>query len=127
MLSAGIAANAAVSKRRNAASVVAVRERGLARRRDVGAEAPQRVEPDARAQHEHAAVPVVAAVGEVALGGGEVGLLDEGGDRAATSPASAAALGADVAVAGVGPLRPDAEDDDAARGGRAHRLRAAPP
>ena len=46
-----------------------------------GRKRPQRGEPDARAQHEHAAVPVVAAVGEVALGGRQVGLLDEGGDR----------------------------------------------
>ena len=59
---------------------------------DVGAEALERGQPDRGAQHEHAAVPVVAAVGEIALGGGEVGLLDEA-RRPARQPRSPAARG----------------------------------
>ena len=47
-----------------------------------GAEALQRGQPHRGAQHEHAAVPEVAAVGQVALRGGQVGLLDEARDAA---------------------------------------------
>ena len=96
-------------------------ERRFARRGDVGPEAAQRIQPHARAQDEHAAVPVVAAIGDVALRRRQVGLLDEGSDRPRFLGGALYRAGADVAVAGVRPLRPDAENDDAAERGGAHR------
>jgi hypothetical protein len=44
---------------------------------DVGAKALQRLQPVGSAQHEDAAVPEVAALGQVAPGGVGIGLLDE--------------------------------------------------
>ena len=76
---------------------------------DVGPETFDRRQPDRRAQHEHPGVPVVAAVGDVSSRGRQVGLLDEARDRRA-------AVGADVAVAGLGPVGGDAEDHDRAVG-----------
>ena len=69
-------------------------------------------EPGAGAHHEEAAVPKVFAAIEIALGGGGVGLFDEGSDGLA----AVGALGAeaDVAVAGLGAVGDDAEGDDGA-------------
>ncbi len=120
MLSAGIAANALASKRRNDASAAAVRQAASLAVAMSERKRRERGEPDARAQHEHAAVPVVAAVGEVALGRRQIGLFDERGDS--DGAFVRLAFGADVAVTGVGAIGPDAEDDDAAAGRGAHRL-----
>jgi hypothetical protein len=88
-------------------------------RGDVGPQPLERGQPDAGAQHEHAGVPVVAAVVDVAARGRRVGLLDECGDFMHAGAGRAA--GADVAVAGLGPVGAHAEDHDVAGGGLAHR------
>ena len=69
-------------------------------------------------QHEDATVPEVVAGGEIALGGFRIRLLEEGIhlERAAAEPIERRAL-ADVAVAGVGVRRLDAEQHQAAGGG----------
>ena len=78
---AGIAANASVRSEGRRRRCVAARERGLARRRDVGAKAAQRVEPDARAQRRRCRRSSSSCRRRGSLRGREVGLLDEGGDR----------------------------------------------
>jgi hypothetical protein len=95
------------------AVVAARREGGAASARDVGPEALQRRHPHRGLEHEHAGVPEVAALGEVLLRRGQIGLLDELRDLGA--------VGADVAVAGFGAVGADAEDDDGAFGRRLHR------
>jgi hypothetical protein len=47
---------------------------------DVGPELLQRLQPDRGFEHEHAGVPVVAALLQVTFSGGQVGLFDEGSD-----------------------------------------------
>jgi hypothetical protein len=74
------------------------------------------LQPGARPDHEEAAVPEVFAAVEVTLGGGGVGLFDEGRDGLAAIGAVGAA--ADVAVAGLGAVGHDAEGDDGALEGR---------
>ena len=79
----------------------------------------QRLQPDRCANHEHAGVPVEAAVGQIALGGGQIGLLDE---LRHLVRAAAGVVGADVAEAGFRPIGRDAEDHDLAVGGNPDRL-----
>ena len=61
------------------------------------------------AEHEHAAVPVEAAVGDEAFGGVAVRLLDEALDLVAVIHARQRLAAADVAVAGLGRGRDHAE------------------
>src|SRR4029450_12950621 len=86
-----------------------------------GSDPRQLAEIGARAQQEDAAVPEERAAVDEALGGLAVGLLDEAvdGEHAITAAERLAAL--DVAVAGVGTNRLDAEGDQPAllRGGQA--------
>ena len=85
---------------------------------DVGAEGLQRLHPHRGLQHEHAAVPEVAPFAQVTLGGLQVRLLDELGH-----PGRAEFRGrADVAVAGLGRIRRDAQDGDHPLRGKPHRL-----
>ena len=90
---------------------------------DVGSKALDGGQPDRGAQHKHAAVPEVAAFCQVALGSGQIGLFDE-----LTDPFGAVDLqrrrlrGADIAVAGFGPVRRDADDGDGAGLRQRHRL-----
>ena len=91
------------------------------RGQDVRPKALECVQPDAGAQHEHAAVPEIAAVGDIAFGGGEVGLFDEGGDRHRRRAHRGRRLDPDVAEARFRTLGADAEDDDAAAGRRDDR------
>ncbi len=70
-----------------------------------------------RAEHEHAAVPVVAALRQIALRRRAVGLLDEGLD----GPGALAGRGADVAVAGRRAARLDAEGHQRPVNGRGCR------
>lgn len=72
------------------------------------------MEPDRGSEHEHAGVPVVATLLQVAFGSGSVGLFDEGLDWQGVG---ARACGLDIAVAGFGLVGGDAQDDDAAGGG----------
>ncbi len=88
---------------------------GAAGQQDVGPEAFQRRQPRRRAQHEHARVPVVVAAGDVLLGRGQAGLLDE-----LRHPR---AIGTDIAVAGFRAVGRDAEDHDGALGCRVHGAR----
>ena len=72
-------------------------------------------------QDEDAAIPEVAAIGEVGFGRGTVGLFEEGIDREATGLACQRGAAADVAIAGVRPGRHDAEENELTRcrdGGR---------
>ena len=62
-------------------------------------------------EHEHAAVPEVLAGGDVGLGAGEIRLLDKGGDTVDSTLRFAAP---DVAIAGLGLVRHDAEGDELA-------------
>jgi hypothetical protein len=74
--------------------------------------------PARRAQHEDAAVPGVAAFGEVALGDVELGLFFEA--QHARRAAVGRRLALDVAVAGFRAVGRDAEDHDRALRGGAH-------
>ena len=85
---------------------------------DVGTEGLQRLHPHRGAQHEHAAVPEVAALGQVALGSRQVRLLDE-----LRHPRRAQLRQrADVAVAGLRRVGRDAQDHHQAVGRQPHRL-----
>ena len=86
---------------------------------DVGAETFDGGEPDGSPHDEHAAVPVVVALVEIALRGREIGLFDEAFDH--QHVIDRAGGGADVAEAGLGPVRRHAEDHDRAAGCDAHR------
>ena len=79
------------------------------------------VEIGAGAQQEDAAVPEEGAAVDEALGGLAVGLLDEAVDAEHAVVPSSALAALDVAVAGVRPVRLDAEGDQPAvlRGGQA--------
>ena len=84
---------------------------GAAGRQDVRALRLQRLQIARGAKQEHAAVPVVLAAGQVLFGGGQIGFLDKGLDA---RHARFEGRGADVAVAGFGILRHDAEGHQAA-------------
>eukprot|EP01136_Pigoraptor_vietnamica_P040121 Opistho-1_new@932 len=84
--------------------------RGLGGLGDIRPEMSHCGEPHGGPQYEHAAVPRVAAVGEVALGGGPIGLLDEGLD----APDHVGAFAVDIAEAGLRAVGHDAERDEAA-------------
>ena len=103
-------------------------ERRLRGRRDVRRLCRQFTQIAARAEEEHAAVPVVLAGGDEALGGGKIRLLDEavdGVDRVRSTGArqTRQRLGrpADVAVARLGGLRDHAEGHEPPRLGRRQR------
>ena len=78
----------------------------------VRVEAADRAHPHGGLHHEDAAVPVVLAAGDVALGGGAVGLLDEFLQRAGALACFERGPRADVAVAGLGVVGDDAEGDE---------------
>jgi hypothetical protein len=71
------------------------------------------------AKQKHAAVPVIAALCQVTLGGAAVGLLDEALQRA--HPGRDLAAGLDVAIAGFRQRRHDAEGGEFAVSGGGHR------
>ena len=103
-------------------------ERRLRGRRDVRRLCRQFTQIAARAEEEHAAVPVVLAGGDEALGGGKIRLLDEavdGVDRVRSTGArqTRQRLGrpADVAVARLGGLRDHAEGHEPPRLSRRQR------
>ena len=79
---------------------------------NVGAEVAQRGQPARGLHDEHAAVPEVAAIGQVGFGGLQVGLFDKSSHGAHALGVSAA--GADVAKAGFGLVWGDAQDNDVA-------------
>ena len=79
----------------------------------------ERGQPDRGAQHEDAAVPVVAAFGQIARGRCRHRASRRSARPAAAPPAGG--LGQHVAVAGLGPVGRDAEDADRALGGDADR------
>ncbi len=73
-----------------------------------------------RREEEDAAVPDIVARVEIGPGPGAVGLLDEARDVVATLAAGHGIAAADIAIAGLGPVRRDAEGDEPAaprRGG----------
>src|SRR5258707_506112 len=72
-------------------------------RRQLGEVGADRRQQARRAEEEHPGVPQVVARGEVALGGGLVGLLDEPFDPAGAERVAASGRELDVAEAGVGP------------------------
>ena len=75
-------------------------------------------QPNRGFEHEHAGVPVIAAFFDVGLSSGLVGFFYEGFDRQCLDCRVAAFLAMtgylDVAVAGFGFVRSDAQDDDVA-------------
>ena len=102
--------------RRACRAPAAIRSRAAA---SVGAVRRQGVEDGRGPPDEDAGVPGEPAVGEEPLGGGAVGLLAELGDPVEGDPLGLAQRLAalDVAVAGLGPGRPDAEGDEGGRVG----------
>ena len=109
-----MAANSALPGRTKGAST-ALALQALGWRGDVGTEVFERRQPDAGLEDEHAAVPGVITTGEVALGGGEVGLFDKLGDRVIVVLTGFTGA-ADVAVAGFRAVGRDAQDHDIAAG-----------
>ena len=100
--------------------VVAARSPSLARGRgDVGAEALERSHPHRCLEHEHPGVPEVAAIGDIALRGGQVGLFDK--LRYRRRRVGGACIDPDVAVAGLGGVWGDAQDRDRTAIGHPHR------
>ncbi len=111
-------AKAARSRRRKPRSLTARVSAVRGGFEDLRLEACELVDEGARVQHEDAAVPEEVAVGEIALGGRGVGLLVEGIDaECGTGKAFERAALANVAVAGVGAVGLDAEQDELAGGG----------
>ncbi len=73
-------------------------------------------------EHEHAAVPVMPAGRQHRLGRGALGLLDEALDPARRGLAGQGGAGPDIAIAGLGPGRADAEGHEVARERDRHGL-----
>ena len=82
-------------------------ERGRGGGEEVGGQGLGLGQQHLRLEQEDAGVPAVGGVGDIGLGGRQVGFLDEGGDLA---DRAGSGLGADVAVAGLGRGGRDAED-----------------
>src|SRR6185369_3211775 len=70
-----------------------------------------------RREQEHSRVPEILSAREESLRLGAVGLFHKGRNGKNTGPAGDLARAPDVAVAGFGPVRGDAECDETAFGG----------
>ncbi len=84
-------------------------ERRLARGQHVGPQPLQFGQVQRSREQKDAAVPEILARGDIALGGVGVGLFDKAGDRKGPGDGVERPAARDIAVAGFGPLRGDAE------------------